>query len=76
MSAAMTQDDVERIARSALKDLGANLSNFAVTPVTGRAGQFRIDIRGASKPILITCSAGSSPQWVRSQICDKYLAQH
>ena len=72
----MNQDDVERIARTALKDLGADLSKLSVQPVDGRPGQWRIDIRGAGKPMTITCGTGSSAQWVREQICEKYLAQN
>jgi hypothetical protein len=72
----MTRDDVERIARAALKDMGATFSELRVTAVEGRSDQWRIEARGAGTPILITCGRGSSPQWVRQQICEKYLAQH
>jgi hypothetical protein len=71
----MDQSDVERIARTALKDLGADLSALSVRPVDGRPGEWRIDIGGNRKPLTITCGKGSSAQWVRNQICEKYLAQ-
>jgi hypothetical protein len=72
----MNQGDVERIARTALKDLGADLSALSVRPVDGRPDEWRIDVRGVRTPLTITCGQGSSAQWVRSQICEKYLAQH
>jgi hypothetical protein len=71
----MNQDDVERIARRALKDLGADLSELSVQPVDGRPDQWRIEIGGAAKPLTISCGRGSTAQWVRQQICEKYLAQ-
>ena len=71
----MNQDDVERIARRALKDLGADLSELSVQPVDGRPDQWRIGYRGAAKPLTINCGSGSTAQWVREQICEKYLAQ-
>jgi hypothetical protein len=71
----MNQSDVERIARTALKDLGADLSTLSVRPVDGRPDEWRIEIRGGT-PLTITCGKGSSAQWVREQICEKYLAQH
>jgi len=72
----MNQSDVERIARTALKDLGADLSTLSVRPVDGRPGEWQIDVRGVRKPLTITCGEGSSAQWVRAQICEKYLAQN
>ena len=74
--ARMDQSDVERIARTALKDMGADLSALSVRPVDGRPGEWRIDLGGARKPLTITCGKGSSAQWVRAQICEKYLAQN
>ena len=72
----MNQDDIERIARTALKDLGADLSKLSVQPVDGRPGQWWVEVRGAGKPMMIACGKGSTPQWVREQICEKYLAQN
>lgn len=67
------QQDVERIARQALKELGATPS--AVTVVPGaQPGTFRIDF-GGTRALTVRCGAGSTAQWVRSQIVDQYLAR-
>ena len=71
----MDRDDIERIARRALKDLGADLSQLSVLAVDGRPDQWRVEIGGATKPLIINCGRGSTAQWVRQQICDKYLGQ-
>ncbi len=71
----MEQQDVERIARATLKELGVAGGDLAIVPVDGRPGLWKIDIRG-SKGLTITCGQGSSAQWVRDQIFEKYLAQN
>jgi hypothetical protein len=76
MADTMNRDDVERIARSALKDLGVDASALSVRPVEAQPGQWRIEIRAGSAPLVITCGPGSSAQWVRDQVREKYLAQH
>ncbi|OFW03841.1 MAG: hypothetical protein A3H96_06575 [Acidobacteria bacterium RIFCSPLOWO2_02_FULL_67_36] len=74
----MEQQDVERIARAALKDLGVSASEMTIAAVDGQPGHFRIDITGGrgSSRLKIRCGAGSSPQWVRNQILEQYQAQH
>lgn len=73
----LEQHDVERIARLTLKELGVVAPELTVAAVAGRPGHWRIDIRGGhtNAALNITCSQGSSPQWVRDQIFEKYLAQ-
>ena len=75
MPSTMEQQDVERIARAALKELGVVGVEMAVVPVVGQPGHWRIDIRG-SQGLKIKCGQGSSAQWVRDQIFEQYLAQH
>jgi outer membrane receptor protein involved in Fe transport len=70
------QQDVERIARATLKELGVFGAELTVAAVSGQPGRWRIDIRGTNGPLNITCGQGSSPQWVRDQIFEKYLAQN
>jgi len=65
--------DVERIARATLKELGVASPNITVTEGP-QHGQFRVDI-GASHHLKIKCGQGSTPQWVRAQIFEQYLAQ-
>jgi len=70
------QQDVERIARVALKELGVIGADMKVGPVQGQPGNWRIDIGGTRGAHLkIKCGQGSSPQWVREQIFEQYLGQ-
>jgi len=71
----LEQQDVERIARAAMKELGAHGAVLTINP-DGQAGRWRIDIRGGHGPdhIKIKCGQGSSAQWVRDQIFEQYLA--
>ena len=71
----MEQQDVERIARATLKELGLAGVEMAVVPIDGQAGHWRIEIRG-SQALKIKCGQGSSAQWVRDQIFEQYTAQH
>lgn len=71
----MEQQDVERIARATLKELGVIGVEMSVAPVEGQPDAWRIDLRG-SRALKIKCGRGSSPQWVRDQIFEQYLAQH
>ena len=73
----MDRQDVERIARAALKELGLPKADLTIEQVVGQPGQWRIDIRGSMQgpgTLKIKCGEGSSPQWVRSQIFDQYTA--
>ena len=73
----MDRQDVERIARAALKELGLPRPELTIAPVEGQPGQWRIDIHGnrqGPETLKIKCGEGSSPQWVRSQIFDQYTA--
>jgi hypothetical protein len=67
------QQDVERIARTALKELGVTTPNITVTEGP-QHGQFRVTIDGGHH-LTIRCGPGSTAQWVRAQIFDQYLAQ-
>lgn len=71
----MEQQDVERIARATLKELGVVGVELVIAPIDGQPGQWRIDIPGA-KGLKIRCGQGTSPQWVREQIFEQYLAQN
>ena len=72
----LEQQDVERIARATLKELGFSGTDLSVAPIDGQPGQFRIELRGAQGPsrMQIRCGEGSSAQWVRDQIFEQYLA--
>jgi hypothetical protein len=70
------QQDVERIARATLKDLGVFGAELTVTRIDGHPGAFRIDVRGRHRtvPLNIKCGQGTSPHWVREQIFEQYRA--
>ena len=70
----MTQQDLERIARATLKEFGITAAELTIVPVAGQPGQWRIETPGV-QGIKIKCGEGSSPQWVREQIFEQYLAQ-
>ena len=71
----MDRQDVERIARATLKELGVARAELTVAPVDGHPGQWKIDIHGNTQgpgTLKIKCGEGSSAQWVRNQIFDQY----
>ena len=72
----MEQQDVERIARAALKELGVVAADLHVAPVDQQPGHWRIDVKGASGPVRlnIRCGEGSSAQWVRDQIFEQFTS--
>lgn len=61
------QQDVERIARKALQELGVNASALVVAPLGGQPGVWQIEFDGG-RALRIKCGQGSTPQWVREQI--------
>ena len=72
----MTGQDVERIARAALRELGAPEDALTVREWEGQPGCWRISIDGSSQGVLkVRCGAGSSPQWVREQIIEQFLTR-
>ena len=70
----LEQQDVERIARAALKELGVTPASLTVVPVAGGAGVYEIEF-GGSVTLKIKCGRGSSAQWIRDQIFEQYQAQ-
>lgn len=70
----LSQQDVERIARKALKELGVSATTVTVVPVGAQADAWRIDY-GGDRPLNIKCGRGSTAQWVRTQIFDQFLSR-
>ncbi len=70
----MEQQDVERIARAAMKELGESGAEMTVAPVDGQPGNWRIILRNTQGPgtLNIKCGQGTTPQWVREQIFDQF----
>ena len=69
----LEQQDVERIARAALRELGVTVSTLTVQP-DAQPGVWKIEF-GGDRALRITCGQGSTPQWVRNQIFDQFLSR-
>ena len=68
----MEQQEVERIARAALRELGVPKAELTIAATAGQPGHYDISIPGRHQKLKIRCGQGSSPQWVRAQIFDQY----
>ena len=71
----MERQEMERIARATLKELGLPKAELTIAAVDGMPGHWRISIRGRPQALKIRCGEGSSAQWVREQIFDQYTSQ-
>lgn len=69
----MEQQDVERIARRALKELGVTSSATIVVRPGAQPGFWQIEV--GDRTLKIACGQGTTPQWVRQQIMEQYLAR-
>jgi hypothetical protein len=71
------RQDVERIARAALRELGASVPERAEVTEEDQPGHWRIAFDGAHgrAELRIKGGAGTTPQWIREQIVQQYLAQ-
>lgn len=72
----MERQDLERIARAALKELGVPNADLTLTEDGQRPGVWCIDLRGAQGPTQLTirCSQGTSPQFVREQVFEQFAS--
>jgi len=68
------QQDVERIARAALKELGVTPVSLTVSALRGTPCTYEIEF-GGSGTLKVRCGPGSSAQWIRDQIFEQYQAQ-
>jgi hypothetical protein len=69
------RQDLERIARAALHDLGVPNADITVTEDSQRPGLWSIDLRGAEqRQLKIRCSPGTSPQFVREQVFQQFAS--
>jgi hypothetical protein len=71
------RQDVERIARAALRELGASGPEQAEVTEDDRPGHWRIAFDGSHgrAHLRIKGGPGTTPQWIREQIFQQYLAQ-
>lgn len=70
----LSQQDVERIARKALNELGVSVTTVKAVPAGTQPDMYRIEY-GGDRPINVKCGRGSTAQWVRTQIFDQYLSR-
>jgi hypothetical protein len=64
--------DLERIAKQALRELGAGDVDVVVEPEAG-SDRWRITARGQSPAsFVIRCGRGTTAQFVRTQIFEKF----
>ena len=77
MAPTVERQDVERIAHRALKELGVAAAERAAVTAGEQPGHWRIEFDGPQGRALIRikCGPGTTPQWVREQIFQQYLAQ-
>jgi hypothetical protein len=68
------RQELERLARAALKELGAQVTAVHASPAANQPGVWEIDF-GGPRPLRLKYGEGSSAQWVRDQIFDQYLAR-
>lgn len=68
----MDQQDLERITRDTLRELGVTASAVSVVPA-GDPGVWRVEFDG--RALRITCGRGSTAQWVRQQLFDQLLSR-
>jgi hypothetical protein len=68
----MTQEDLERIAKTALRELGAGDVTLVVEPDNGR-DRWLITVAGdISRSLRVRAGKGSSAQFVRDQIFEQF----
>jgi hypothetical protein len=71
----MELQDLERIAKNVLRELGAGNPPVTITPA-GQPDRWRVSV-GGSDPAILTIRAGSgtTPQFVREQIFNQFAAR-
>jgi hypothetical protein len=68
----MDSQDLERIAKHALRELGAGDVPLTITPES-ETDRWRVHIGGSEQMTMsIRAGAGTSPQFIREQIFDQF----
>ena len=68
----MEQQELERIVRATLKELGVATGVSVVAD--HEPGHWRVAIERTHHQLKIKCGPGSTAQWVRAQVFEQYLA--
>jgi hypothetical protein len=71
----MQTQDLERIAKAALRELGAGDPPLVIT-ADGQGDRWRVEV-GGSDPLtlLIRAGSGTTPNFVREQIFNQFAAR-
>jgi len=71
----MDPQDLERIARHALRELGAGDVSVTITPAA-QADRWHVEV-GGSTPLTLTlrAGAGTSAQFIRDQIFEQFSSR-
>jgi len=72
----MQTQDLERIAKAALRELGAGDPPLVITPDGKQTDRWRVEV-GGSDPLTLDIRAGSgtTPHSVREQIFNQFAAR-
>jgi hypothetical protein len=71
----MQVQDLERIAKAVLRELGAGDPPVTITPAR-QADCWRVDVGGSDPATLtIRAGAGTTPQFIREQLFNKFAAR-
>jgi hypothetical protein len=73
MAGPVNQQDVERIARGVIKELGIAPATLTVAADARDPALYRIEFGGAT--IKVKCGQGTPAQWVRTQIFEQFLSR-
>jgi hypothetical protein len=72
------QQDIERIARGALRDLGVSDAAITIAADDTQPDAWRVEVmrpQGSTITLIVRCGRGSSPQWIREQIFNQFQAR-
>lgn len=68
----MQAEDLERITRHVLRELGAGDAPVTITP-DAHTGRWRVEVGGSAQATLsIRAGAGTSAQFIRDQIFEQF----
>jgi hypothetical protein len=69
----MKVEDLERIARLALRELGAGDVSLTIT-ATGQPDHWKLHVGGsAPSTLLIRAGSGTTPQFIREQVVTQFV---
>jgi hypothetical protein len=70
----MEPQDLERIARVALRELGAGDAHITIEP-DRQPDRWRITVAGSPAAVIVRAGRGTSAQYIREQIYDQWRSR-